>query len=291
VIVGAVLIVAVSVGAIFMISEARLNQTIAVPMEPLRIPSDIVSVQRGQHLASAVAMCTDCHGSNLAGKVVVDDRALGRIVAPNLTRGRGGVGAALSDADLVRAIRHGVDPQGRPLLSMPSDDYNHFADADLAAIIAYVRSLPAIDMTRAPSELRPLGRAMFVFGQLPLQAALNIEHTAARPAAPAPAVTPEYGKYLTDSAGCPTCHGPGLSGGAVPLASPDTVQASNLTSAALGTWAETDFLRVMRTGVRPDSHRLSTFMPWPYFAQMTDDELRAIWRFLQAIPPRQTGTR
>jgi hypothetical protein len=42
--------------------------------------------------------------------------------------------------------------------------------------------------------------------------------------------------------------------------------------------------------MRPDGRVLNTLMPWPYFAQMTDDELRAIWRFLQAVPPRQSGT-
>ena len=72
----------------------------------------------------------------------IDDPALGRVIAPNLTRGRGGVGATFSDADFVRAIRHGVDPSGRPLLIMPADDYTHFSDADLGMIIAYVRSLP-----------------------------------------------------------------------------------------------------------------------------------------------------
>jgi hypothetical protein len=74
-------------------------------------------------------------------------------------------------------------------------------------------------------------------------------------------------------------------------APPTSVPASNLTPAALGAWAEADFLRVMRTGTRPDGRRLDAFMPWPYFAQMTDDELRALWRFLQAIPPRATGSR
>jgi hypothetical protein len=55
--------------------------------------------------------------------VPLDDLSIGRIVAPNLTRGRGGVGNTLSPSDFARAIRYGVDPMGRPLLAMPSDDY------------------------------------------------------------------------------------------------------------------------------------------------------------------------
>ena len=106
-----------------------------------------------------------------------------------------------------------------------------------------------------------------------------------------PGVTAEYGKYLADNAGCPSCHGPGLSGGKIPQAPPDTVPAANLTPTGLGQWTEADFVRTIRTGTRPDGRVLDTFMPWPYYSQMTDDELGAIWRYLQSVPPRPTGTR
>ena len=91
----------------------------------------------------------------------MDDPLLARIVPPNLTRGRGGVGATFTDADFVRAIRHGVDPSGRQLLIMPSDDYNHFSDADLGAIIAYVRSLPPINTSLPSNDIRTLGLILF----------------------------------------------------------------------------------------------------------------------------------
>src|ERR1700704_706465 len=93
-------IVAAWAGADFA-SENRLNQVVDVPREAIAIPSDITSIQRGQHLASAVAACVDCHGPNLAGKVFIDDPSLARIVAPNLTGGRGGVGGTFSNADFV----------------------------------------------------------------------------------------------------------------------------------------------------------------------------------------------
>jgi hypothetical protein len=132
---------------------------------------------------------------------------------------------------------------------------------------------------------------LFAAGQLPLQAADNIDHLAPRPPAPQQAVTPEYGQYLALNAGCPSCHGPGLSGGKIPQAPPGTVPAANITPAGIGNWTEAEFIRALRTGLRPDGRVLNTFMPWPYYAQMTDDELKAIWRFLQAVPPRATGTR
>jgi mono/diheme cytochrome c family protein len=287
---GVLMIVGAAVG-VNVVSDNKLNRTITVPEETVEVRTDTASIQRGQHLAAAVATCVDCHGPNLAGKVFVDDPALGRIAAPNLTRGQGGVGATFSDADFVRALRHGVDPSGRPLMIMPADDYTHFGDADLGAIIGYVRSLPAIDSSLPPNELRPLGRVLFATGQLPLHPADRIDHNAPRSPAPQPGPTPEYGKYLADNAGCPSCHGPGLSGGKIPQAPPDMVPARNITPAGIGGWSEADFFKALRTGTRPDGSVINPFMPWPYYAQMTDDELRALWRFLQAVPPRETGTR
>ena len=285
-VVGGLLLLAAAAGAIYLISDARLTDRVETPTDVVAVPTDITSVQRGQHLASAVAACVECHAPNLAGKVLQDDRWLGRIVAANLTRGRGGVGATSSNADLARAIRYGINPSGRRLLSMPSDNYYSFSDADLGALIAYVRSIPAIDTPLPPSEIRAWGRVLFVLGQLPLQPSRNIDPGAPRPPSPPSGVTPEYGAYLTLNAGCANCHGPGLAGGRIS----GTVPAANITPTGLSAWSEADFTRAMRTGVRPDGRRLATVMPWPYFAQMTDDELRAIWRFLQTVPPRPTGT-
>jgi mono/diheme cytochrome c family protein len=288
---GAGLVLGLAAGAVYVVSDNQLNKKVDVPRESVAIPTDITAIQRGQHLASAVAACVECHGPNLAGKVFIDDPLLARIVAPNLTRGRGGVGATFSDADFVRAIRHGVDPNGRQLLIMPSNDYNHFTDADLGAIIAYVRSLPAINTSLPPNDVHALGLMLFTVGQLPLQPAATIDHLAPRPVAPPTGVTAEYGKYLSDSAGCPSCHGPGLSGGKIPQAQSNAIPAANITSSGLGNWSEADFIKAMRTGVRPDGRAIGTSMPWPFYAQLTDSELRAIWRFLQAVPPRPTGTR
>src|SRR5229473_188781 len=200
--VGMALVLGLAWAAVMVVSDNRLNARVEVPRETIAVPTDITSIQRGQHLASAVAACVDCHGPSLAGKVFVDDPVLGRIVSPNLTRGRGGIGSTFADADFVRAIRHGVDPGGRQLLVMPSDDYNHFSDADLGAIIGYVRSLPAIETSLPSNELRFIGRMLFAVGQLSLQPAAGLDHFALRPAAPAAGVTPEYGRYLADTAGC-----------------------------------------------------------------------------------------
>src|SRR5262249_11730047 len=153
------------------------------------IPSDVASIQHGQHIAGAIAVCTQCHAPNLAGAVVEDD-ATARVVAPNLTRG--GVGGTLSDADFARAIRHGVDPTGRPLWMMPSDEYSQLSASDVGALIASLRSLPPISTTLPSSEIRPLGRLRLATGQLPLVSQDVVDP----PTAPAVDATPAYGQYL-----------------------------------------------------------------------------------------------
>jgi cytochrome c553 len=286
--VGLVVLASMGWASTWFISDSRLSQRLNIPIEAFVIPTDLPSLQRGQHLAGAVAGCSDCHGANLAGKVVVDDPLLMRITAPNLTRGHDGVGSALSDADLARAIRHGVDAEGHPLLLMP-DSYYAFSNEDLAAIVAYIRAVPPVDTALPATVVRPVGRALLALGQLPLLPATTADRLPR--STPRPAVSAEYGKYLADAAGCPGCHGPGLSGGPIPGAPPGAVPASNLTTTALGAWSEADFVRTMRSGIDPDGHRLTADMRWPVYAQMTDDELRSLWFFLQAIPARATGSR
>jgi mono/diheme cytochrome c family protein len=288
--IAAVLLGAIAAAAIYLASVMRLNARPSAPEQQIPVRTDIAAIQHGQHLASAVAICVDCHTPNLAGKIIVDDPRTVRIVAPNLTRGQGGAGATFSDADFVRAIRYGIDPSGRQLWLMPADDYNHFSDADLGDVIAFIKSLPAVNTALPSKEIRPLGRLLFLTGQLMLLPADELDRSAPRPSAPPPDVSPAYGQYLANIASCPRCHGPGLSGGRIPGAPPDVVPAANITPAALGDWSEADFVRSLRTGRAPDGHLLDASMPWQYFAQMTDLELAAIWQFLEVVPPRLTGT-
>jgi cytochrome c553 len=269
----------------YLVSESRLGERLKTPVESIHVSSDIGSIQHGQHLAGAIALCMHCHGMNMAGKVLVDDASV-RIVAPNLTRGRGGVGGSLADADMARAIRYGVGPTGRWLLMMPSDDYNILTDPDLGALVAYIRSLPAIESALPANEIRIPGRLLLLTSQVMLVPGASIDWTAPRHPPPQPGLTAEYGAYLTVIAGCERCHRPDLSGGKMPGALRGSVPAANLTPAALGDWSDADFLRVMRTGRRPDDRILDASMPWQYYAQMTDLELRAIWSFLQVIPPQ-----
>jgi hypothetical protein len=120
--------------------------------------------------------------------------------APNLTSGKGGVGTTYSDRDYVRAIRHGVNPEGRGLLIMHSDVYHNLSEEDLVAVIAYVKYLAPVDNEIPKPKVEPLGRILIALGLfdregLPLIAAEVIDHSAPFLEMPAKAATAEYGHY------------------------------------------------------------------------------------------------
>ncbi|MBC8152294.1 MAG: hypothetical protein H7Z72_05225, partial [Bacteroidetes bacterium] len=106
-----------AVAAVYSISSYRLNRRHEVPPSPkLTISNDPAVLGRGGHIATSIGMCTDCHGGDLGGKIIADAGPLGLIAAPNLTSGRGGIGASYVDADWVRALRHGVRRDGTSLI-------------------------------------------------------------------------------------------------------------------------------------------------------------------------------
>jgi mono/diheme cytochrome c family protein len=282
------LAVVLGIGAVYAASEVRFRKAydeIAVTPFRAAAPSPDV-LARGRHLATAIGKCVECHGSDLGGKVFMDAGPLGVVVAGNLTSGRGGIASSYSDGQLERAIRHGVGANGRALAIMPSNDFAAMSDADVQALIAYLRTIPPVDRTVPATNVRALGRALYLAGKLDLFPAELMDHRAARPA-PVPAgVTVEYGEYLATIGGCRGCHGPDLAGGEA-MGPPGTPAPANLTAAgALGRWSQDDFVRALRTGRRPDGTAINAFMPWALAGQMTDDEMSAVWMYIRSVPPK-----
>jgi mono/diheme cytochrome c family protein len=290
--IGAVLGLAViAVGVVFGVTEMRMRKVYAVEPGAITIPTDPESLAMGRHMLT-IRGCHDCHGPDYGGQVFIDD-APGRLVASNLTRGEGGIGSRYSDADWVRAIRHGIGPNGRSLLFMPSYEYYPISDEDLGMMIAYLKSVPPVDNLLPGNAVRPLGRALLLAGELPLLPAEMVDHTAPRRPAPPIGPSAEYGEYL--SFGCVGCHGFGFSGGRIPGTPPDFPIATNITPDAetgIGNWSEADFVRALREGRRPDGSEIDRVMPWETAtSHMTDDEIRAIWLYLRTVPPKPHGDR
>lgn len=101
-------------------TTARLNKTYDVSPAQINISTYNTSIERGAYIYNT--SCAECHGDNLAGTPFFNDAPIAYIPATNLTSGTGGIGSTYSDIDYVRAIQHGISPDGKPLIIMPSED-------------------------------------------------------------------------------------------------------------------------------------------------------------------------
>jgi mono/diheme cytochrome c family protein len=280
---GLVVLIIVFVGVMFATGTARLNKSYAVQPATVNIPDDADAIERGAYLYSF--SCAGCHGEDGSGKVVFDDPALGYIPGPNLTAGQGGVGSVYTVADFVRAIRHGVDTEGKPLMIMPSKGYGFFSDEDLGALITYIVQIPAVDNDLGDKNLKPPGRILLALGAFgDILAAEVIDHSAPSPSSPEQGVTSAYGEYLVNNGDCATCHGPDLAGMQGP--EPGAPFSTNLTpGGVLAIWSAEEFIETMRTGTTPYGRQLDPdFMPWKSIAKMTDDDITAMFLYLQSLP-------
>lgn len=281
---GLLAVVLMAGGVLYFIGGNKVDQTYDIPTAALVVTSDSASVARGAHVA-AINGCTDCHGADLSGQVFVDAPPF-RIVASNLTSGRGGVGSRYSDADWDRTIRHGVRPDGRAVLIMPSAAFHQISDDDTAVLIAYLKSVAPVDNELPATEVRAPGRLLAAFA---IDPAFEVRTTAARASAPAPGPTAEYGEYLA-SGTCAYCHGADMQGLTKPP-NPDSPPAPSLVAAAQ--WTLDEFMQTLRTGTTPSGRTLDPgFMPWKITAHMTDEELIALHTYLRSLantPVRTTS--
>jgi mono/diheme cytochrome c family protein len=279
ILVGAIAVAVLALVAyVYLASSRVMSRTFSVQAPTVAIPADPASIARGRYLTEKVAVCTDCHGPDLGGKVVDDNAALGRLVAPNVTRGRGGLPADYTDQDFVKVLTHGVKRDGRSVVFMPVVDYMFTAE-DLGAIVAYVKSVPPVDRTVPAMSVGPLARALGLFSNFPLASASMIDHSQPRLAArPDPADAVASGKYLVSSAGCYGCHGTTLAGGLGPPPG-----GANITPVGIGTWSERDFVTAIRTHRRPNGSAIDDAMPRAY-GDMSDDDLGRIYAYLKTVP-------
>jgi mono/diheme cytochrome c family protein len=278
VVAGLVALLLVVVLVSYGVSASRLARQYRVPVSAIVAPTDSASLARGRALATLTG-CTGCHAGTLGGRVMIDGFPFARLAAPNLTRGRGGVGATYTDADWERAIRHGVRRDGTPLFIMPADAYNRFRDEEVGRIVAYVKSVPPVDNVTTPRVIYPLARVLHTFGA-PIVAAEQIDH-ARRADSPPPGATIEYGRFIGQS--CQFCHGETLGGREVGGDEGAPPSPPIGPSGTPSRWTDAQFIQAMRTGVTPEGRTLrNQYMPWQAIGQLSDDELRGILMYLKA---------
>jgi len=284
-------------------SEIQWDRLYDAPMPDIHASTDPDVIEQGRYLVYGPAHCAACHTplerhGELEQGVAVPLTGgyefalpLGTIRTANLTADvETGIGG-FTDGEIARMLRHGVKRDGRA--AMPFMEFQNLSDADLTAIVSYLRAAPAVKNEVAPSELNFIGRAV-------MATMIRPKGPTAKPAAESPAegATVERGDYLVNNvAGCAACHtarnlvdgsytGPRLAGGSpMPLDDDPSVVLvpPNLTpdpaTGHIYSWTAEQFVTRFRVGrIQEGSH-----MPWSMFATMSDDDLKAIYLYLRSL--------
>ena len=248
------------------------------PVPELKVETTAERIARGKAVVDGY--CSACHSKTgrLTGGEDAGDHfpmPIGSMVSANLTAA--GALRRWSDGEIFRAIRNGVDADGRWLTIMSYTNAGKLSDDDIRAVIAYIRSLPpAGEQTPdPPDQLNLIGVAMLGAGMLPSGKPVVTGSITAPPKGP----TFQFGKYILSYQDCRECHGPRLTGGVPgqigPLG-PDLNLVKN--------WKLAQFIATMRTGINPYGHEISKQMPWRPIGRMDDDELAAIYEYLTHMP-------
>jgi mono/diheme cytochrome c family protein len=279
-------IVALSAGPM---SERKRARVLDIKVEPVAFVTDDAAVKRGEYLYESRG-CMECHGADGAGREVINDPGGFYVKSPNISPGPGSVTRNYTEVDWVAAIRHGVTPSRHPLMIMPSKDYSRLTDTDLAAVVAYVRSMPPAVGDVAVVRMPLMVKGLYAAGAIKDDAE-GIDH-ALPPAQPvAEAISVEHGAYVAPM--CKGCHGDGLSGGPVPGGPPQWPPAANLTPGAGSVMPRYDtvdkFAAMLHTGKRPDGTAVSRVMPFATLNNLNDTDVGAVYAYLKTIPARPSG--
>ena len=298
-------------GAVALLAIAtvvRQHRTFEAPYPAIASSVDPAVIARGRYLVFGAGHCADCHGDPAAraaleagGEIALSGGMefklpVGTFRVPNITPDRDtGIGRYRDD-QVARILRYGVHADGRAV--MPFMPFANLSDADLTAIVSFLRAQPAVRHDVAPHAPNMLGRAMMAFVVTP-------RGPSSPPAAHVqPAPTADYGRYLVHNVGnCVNCHskidmrtgalaGPLLGGGGeIPSETnpAKTFITPNLTPDArwgwIASWPEEVFVARVHMG----KQRADSPMPWHAFKRMNDDDLRAIFRYLRTVPPVAGG--
>lgn len=266
---------------IYLLSSIRMNKTYEVNSIPIPKFSKSADIAEGKRLYQSRG-CSDCHDVDGSGKTFIEDPAIGTLSGSNLTAGKGGILSERTDEELAIAIRHGVGKNGRALIFMPSTDFQGMTNEDVGKLISYLRSTPAVNKPQGEVKPGPLGRFLFLIGEIPVFVSAEIiNHNAVHLTNITPSISIEYGKYVAST--CTGCHGFDLKGGPIQGAPPEWPPAQNISKTGLNHYTEANFIQTIRTGKRPDGTEMKFPMPWKSLGQLTDTELKALWKYLQSI--------
>jgi Cytochrome c len=257
-------------------------------------------LKRGTYLVEHVAACTDCHtpfetsassSENMqhkkaSGQIFPIPGFPGRLVAPNITPdSETGVGR-WTDDELARAIREGVDREGHTLFPMmPYSHYRHMSDEDLASVVVYLRSLPAVRNPLPATAVNFPVKYLVRSAPEPVTSEVQADTSTAV----------SRGQYLVEIASCAECHTPAkrgqpvrgmdFAGGQVFDEPTGKIASVNITPdpTGIGLYTEETFVKALRTGY-VGTRQLNPLMPWQFYNGLTDEDLKAMYAYLKTVP-------
>jgi mono/diheme cytochrome c family protein len=275
----------------------------ARPLSDRRFEPTPERLERGEYLVQNVTLCLFCHSEydatveglpikpgTMGGGRSWADEGIPWLQVPNISPDPETGSGNWSDDAIARAVREGIGHDGRALFPvMPYRNYRRMSDDDLAAVVAYLRTIPAVRKSQPASEI-----------PFPVNRFINLEPKRIDAPVPAPDIsTPEKrGEYLATLASCTECHTPmtpegqflsGMEfagGNMIVHENRQPSAAANLTTSPSGIpyYTEELFLEVVRTG-RVRERKLTDNMPWAHYRNMTDEDLKAIFAYLQTLAP------
>lgn len=248
----------------------------ACEREPAQPPTDappplqferasVDNVRHGERLGRVLG-CTGCHGADLTGHAWIEDPQVALLYTSNLTRAV----PLYSDAELDRAIRFGARADGSPLWEMPSELFTQLADADMAALIAWLRTVPPKGEPHPRVRIGPEGRRAIASGEV--RPAPELVRASRDSGPPGAAPGDGWARYMI-RATCAECHSLDLTGGD---STPDLI--------VVGGYSREQFRHLLRTG-EPIGGRVLTLMAGASrgrFVHLTDREVDAIYDYLSA---------
>ena len=286
------------IGGLTITVMMRQNMKYDRPYPIITASTDSAIIMRGKHLVYSSAHCVDCHGPRNSDSLIslgqevpltggfMFDLPVGKIYSKNITPDKEtGIGK-YTDAEIARALRYGVHPDGTAVFDfMP---FHNTSDEDMTAIISYLRTQKPVTNKVPDHSLNVLGNVVKAFMIKPVG-----------PDGPVPATvkkdtTIEYGKYLAlNVANCKGCHTErDLSGtftgelfaGGNDIDGFITPNITTDSSSRIAGWSQKNFVDRFRMGrVIKKSP-----MPWNSYKRMTDDELKAIYKYLRTLKPVKT---
>ena len=268
---GLVALAGLAWATVYALSERILRRHWEVPTVAVAVPEDAAAIERGRHLA-VTRGCFSCHGDHLQGNVFFEEEHVARLAAPNLAR----LARERPVESLERSIRRGVRPDGTTVRGMPSETFYELTDADLGALLAYLRSAPVVERALPETEVWSLGRLGLATGKYRLAPQL-IDPARRRRDVPAPGDALAEGRYLARTT-CIECHGIDLHGDpAGPEPSPNLALVASYTAE--------QFERLMRTGVPAGGQQLQMMagVAKGRFAHFTDEEIAALYQYLRLL--------